>query len=293
MNTPHHIRRVHPRSKTRGLKELIIQNCKWVPLILAFIWAGLPLFWALMSSFKTSDEYYIIPPTIWPDAPTIDAYARVLFETDFLRYTWNSTVLAIISTILALALSIFAAYGFARYAFKWRHILLLFVLIPCLVPRVSLIIPLYDLIQAAGFIDTQIALIIVYPASAVPLTTWVLIGFVAAIPREIEEAARMDGAGTLSIVRRFIIPLTIPGLLTVTVLALRDAWNEFPFVLALTSSDAIRTLPYQLFLLDNTFGLSDQGLKQAFALLSILPILFIYLRLEKYVVQGLTQGAVK
>jgi ABC-type glycerol-3-phosphate transport system permease component len=103
----------------------------------------------------------------------------------------------------------------------------------------------------------------------------------------------MDGAGTLTIIVRFIVPLAIPGILTVTVLSLRDAWNEFPYVLALSSSDEIRTLPYQLFLLGDTFGLADQGLIQAFALLSIIPILVVYLWLEKYVVQGLTQGAVK
>lgn len=123
--------------------------------------------------------------------------------------------------------------------------------------------------------------------------TWIQIGFVAAVPREVEEAARLDGAGTGTILWRLIVPLTIPGLLTVTVLSVRDAWNDFAFILALTSSDAIRTLPYPLFLLGDSFGLVDQGLIQTFALLSILPIVLLYLILEKYVVQGLTQGAIK
>ncbi len=206
---------------------------------------------------------------------------------------WNSTILAVSSTVIAILLSLLAAYGFARYAFAWRHILLLFILIPKLIPRVSLIVPLYDLVQGIGMLDTRIALIVVYAASAVPLATWILIGFVAAVPKDIDEAARMDGAGTLTIIFRFIVPLAIPGLLTVTVLSLRDSWNEFAYVLALSSSDDIRTLPYQLFLLGDTFGLADQGLIQAFALLSIIPLLLVYLWLEKYVVQGLTQGAVK
>lgn len=266
---------------------------RWIPLVLAVTWAGLPLLWALLSSFKTPDEYYTIPPTFLPLNPTLDAYERVLTETEFFRYAWNSTILAVTSTVIAVTLSLLAAYGFARYAFAWRHILLLFILIPKLIPRVSLIVPLYDLVQNVGMLDTRVALIIVYAASAIPLATWILIGFVAAVPKDIDEAARMDGAGTLTIIFRFIVPLAIPGLLTVTVLSLRDSWNEFAYVLALSSSDDIRTLPYQLFLLGDTFGLADQGLIQAFALLSIIPLLLVYLWLEKYVVQGLTQGAVK
>lgn len=270
-----------------------LKYLRWLPLVIAIVWSATPLLWAVLSSFKTPDEYYTIPPTFLPVEPTMDAYVRVFTQTGYTTYALNSFILAAGSTILTLIFSLIAAYGFARYAFAWRHILLLFILIPRLVPRISLIVPLYDMVSSVGLIDSYTAMIIVYTASAVPLATWILIGFVAAVPKEIEEAARVDGASTFTIITKFIVPLTIPGILTVTVLAVRDSWNEFPFILALTSSPEIRTLPYQLFLFGDTFGLADQGLIQAFALLSILPILLLYIWLEKYVVQGLTQGAVK
>lgn len=275
------------------LQHLVRRFGIWVPLTFVVLWAGVPLLWSFAASFKTRSDFAQVPPPFFPQDPTLSGYARVLTDSGFWMFTRNSFFIATTSTLIAVALSAVTAYGFARYAFRWRHVLLLFILLPRLVPRISLIVPVFDIVRSLGILNTHLALIIVYTGSAIPLATWIMIGFIGAVPRELDEAARVDGANSWQVFGRIILPLTIPGLLTIGVLAFRDAWNEFPFVLALTSSPDVRTLPYQLFLFRDSLGVADYGLIQAFALLSILPILLVYLRLEKHVVSGLTSGAVK
>lgn len=275
------------------VKRFLQRNFIWLPLTFVVAWAGVPLLWSFAASFKTRSDFARVPPPFFPAEPTLSGYSRVLTDSGFWMFTRNSMVIATVSTVIAVALATITAYGFARYAFKWRHVLLLFILLPRLVPRISLIVPVYEIIRAFGILNTHLALIIVYTGSAIPLATWIMIGFIGAIPRDLDEAAKVDGANTWQVFRRIILPLTIPGLLTIGVLAFRDAWNEFPFALALTNSPEVRTLPYQLFLFRDSLGVADYGLIQAFTLLSILPILLIYLKLEKHVVSGLTSGAVK
>lgn len=265
----------------------------WIPLAVVVLWAAVPLVWSFASSFKGRADFSAIPSPFFPTEPTARGYEELLGSESFWTLAWNSTIVAVISTMLAVTLSSVAAYGFARFAFRWRHVLLLFILIPRLVPRVSLIVPVYELMRSVGLLDTLAGLIIVNTGAAIPLATWIMIGFIGAIPKELDEAARVDGASTRTIFLRIIMPLSIPGLLTVTVLAFRDAWNEFPFALALTKSPDVRTLPYQLFLLKDSVGVTDYGLIQAFTVLSIIPILVIYITFEKYVVGGMTAGAVK
>lgn len=265
----------------------------WIPLVLIMLWSAVPLLWSVSSSFKSRLDFSLTPPPFFPTQPTVDAYGRILGDSQFWLFSWNSLILAVTSTVFAMVISTLAAYGFARFAFRWRHVLLLFFLIPKLVPRVSLISPIYELVQATGMLDTHAALIIIYTGMSIPLSTWIMIGFIGSIPPALDEAARMDGASTIQVFLRIIVPLSIPGLLTIAVMSFSSAWNEFPFVLALTSSPEIRTLPYQLFLINDSVAIADYAAIQAFALLTIIPIVVIYIRLEKYVVGGLVSGATK
>jgi len=278
------------------MKGLRMRNRRlgiWIPLTLVVLWAATPLVWALSASFKTRSEFAKTPPLFFPENPTIEAYQKVLGDGGFWTFARNSLLIAVVATVVTVAVSTIAAYGFARYAFKWRHVLLLVILLPRLVPRISLIVPVYDLMRGLGLLNTQFTLMVVYIGMAIPLATWIMIGFVGGIPRELDEAARVDGATSWGVFQRIILPLAIPGLLTISVLAFREAWNEFPFALALTNSPDVRTLPYQLFLFKDTLGILDVGLIQGFTILSIIPILIVYIAFEKHVVAGLTAGAVK
>lgn len=278
----------------RKFSEFLRRHIVWIPLLIVVLWAIVPLVWSLASSFKTRADFAAVPPPFFATNPSLEGYEKVVTDARFWTFTMNSFIVAGTSTLIAVSLATLAAYGFARYAFRWRNVLLLFVLIPRLVPRVSLIVPIAEIVRSIpGLYNTHLALIIVYSGAAIPLATWIMIGFIGAIPRDLDEAARIDGASSLQTFFRMVLPLSIPGLLTIAVMSFRDAWNEFPFALALTSSPRTRTLPYQLFLLKDTLGVVDYGSIQAFTMLSILPILIIYIRFEKYVVAGMTAGAVK
>jgi ABC-type glycerol-3-phosphate transport system permease component len=170
---------------------------------------------------------------------------------------------------------------------------LLAILIPRIIPRASLIVPLYQLIEGLGLLNTYTALIVTYTSTAIPLGTWILIGFFGNVPPEIEDSAEIDGASVWQRIWRVIVPLALPGMVTVGVLSFRQAWNEFPFVLAFTTSQEMRTLPYQLFLLRDTMGIQDWPLINAFTIVTILPIVILYMLFERRIVSSLTSGSLK
>ncbi|MFN7026586.1 MAG: carbohydrate ABC transporter permease [Pseudorhizobium sp.] len=263
----------------------------WTALVVLTLWAILPIIWSFSASLKTPLTLY--STGLIPENPTLDNYARVLASDGFSTYLGNSLYLSLASTVITLFVSVLAAYGFARYAFAWRHVLLLFILVPRILPRASLIIPLYDLVVSLNLLDTYTVLIITYSATAVPMATWILMGFFKAVPRELEEAAAIDGASLWQRIWLVVVPISLPGMLTAAILSLREAWNEFPFVLAFTTSSELRTLPYQLFLMRDSMGIQDWPLINAFTITTIIPILLLYLLFERQIVNGLTSGAVK
>jgi multiple sugar transport system permease protein len=154
-------------------------------------------------------------------------------------------------------------------------------------------VPLYRLAAAAGALNSKLALVIVFTGTIVPFSVWLMTGFFEQIPIELEEAAAVDGATAWQRMRRVVLPLTVPALITVGALAFREAWIEFDLVLALTTNAEARTLPYELFLLSEVTGIPDYPVEAAFAILTTIPLILVYLRFEKQVIGGLTSGALK
>lgn len=265
----------------------------WIPLLLLVLWTIFPLLWGFSASFKTYAEVYQVPPRIFPRIVDLRAYNVVLNSRHFFTYVYNSAYLAIVSSIIAVFVSILAGYGFARYKFRFSAFFLLLILIPRIIPRASLIIPLFQMMSFLNLLNSYPALIITYTATAIPLNTMVLSGFFKGIPQALEDAAAIDGARFWQRIWYIVIPMSLPALITVTVMSLREAWNEFPFVLALTTSTRMRTLPYQLFMLRDAMGLEDWPVVLAFTTLTIIPILVFYLIFQKKVTSGLVSGAIK
>lgn len=263
-----------------------------IPLAVLVIWTVTPILWAVLASLKEPLEIYE-SRSLLPENPTLDAYRKVLAMDGFGRWLFNSALVTIVATMVPLTISVLAAYGFARYAFKFRHVLLLLYLVPRIIPRVSLIVPLNSLMSDLGLINTYWVLFITYSASAIPLATWILVGFFASVPKEIEEAATIDGANMWNRLRRVMIPIAWPGVVTAGVLCVREAWNEFAFVLALVNETSMRTLPYQLYVLKDAMGVQDYAVYNAFTVLTILPLLVVYLLLERRVVDSIVSGSVK
>ncbi len=265
----------------------------WIALSLLVFFTLFPLYWGITSSFKSYAAIYEVPPQVFPLNPLLRAYRYVFHFRGFSRFLFNSTFLAVTSSFLAVSLSILAAYGFSRYKFKFSSVLFMMFLIPRIIPRASLIIPLFELWSGLGFLNSYVSLIVSYTATAIPLNTMVLTGFFGTIPTALEESAAIDGASLRQRIWHIILPLSKPAIITVAVMSLREAWNEFPFVLTLTTETRMRTLPYQLFMLRDAMGIEDWPVVLAFATVTIVPILVFYLIFQRTVTSGLIEGAIK
>lgn len=263
-----------------------------LPLIFLAVWTLGPFLVAVSVSLKQRAEVFSDLSLI-PTSPSLESYGEVLERPEFRDALWNSSIIGIGTTLLTLVIGVPAAYAFARFNFRGRNLLLLFTLLPRLVPSLGLLVPLYRLAAAFGMLDKRMTLVIVYTGMLLPLAVWVMVGFFRQIPRELEEAANVDGATLFSRMRYIVMPLSLPALITIAVLAFREAWNEFTLALVLTSTPGKRTLPYELFLSSDTPGLPNFPVDAAFALLTVVPFVLVYMRIERYVVSGITSGAVK
>jgi ABC-type glycerol-3-phosphate transport system permease component len=272
----------------RGLRPIGV----WLPLIVLAVWTIFPILMTLSISFKTRADVSADPGLI-PSDPTLDGYRSVIEQQGFQGAFINSVVVGLGTALLTLVIAVPAAYAFARFRFRGRHLLLLFTLLPRLVPGLGLMVPLYRLAVALGAIDKLLTLIVAFTGTVLPLAVWLLVGFFQQIPRDLEEAANVDGATLFDRVRYIVLPLAVPAMITIGVLAFREAWNEFNLVLGLTSRPGSRTLPYELFLMTQTTGFQNNPGQAAFAIMTIIPFIFVYLRIERYVVGGITSGAVK
>lgn len=278
---------------TQHVKKFLRNNWVWIPLVFFAIWTVLPLIWTISASFKPVLEVYETPPTIIPRDFTWEAYTKVFQFPGFSRYFLNSVILTLGSTFVTLIVSTLGGYAFARYAFWGRSLLLMVILVPRILPRAALIVPLYEIFASLGWLDSYQVLILTYASTAIPMATWILTGFFAQVPKDLEESANLDGATFLQTLIRIILPISLPGILTAVVVSVVQAWNEFPFVLAFTTSSSMRTLPYQLYMLRDTMGIQDWPMLNAFTIVTIIPILIVYLRFEKRIVSGILAGALK
>jgi len=263
-----------------------------IPLIVLVIWTIAPFLVTFSVSLKGRAEVFANPGLI-PQNPSLDAYIEVLSSPSFTRSFLNSLIVGVGTTALTLILGVPAAYAFARFRFRGRHLLLLFTLLPRLVPSLGIMVPIYRLAVAAGALNSLLTLIIVYTGTLLPLAVWLMVGFFQQIPREIEEAAAVDGAGLWGRLRYIVAPLAAPAMITIGVLAFREAWNEFTLVLVLTSHPGSRTLPYELYLMQGIEGIANFPGEAAFTILTVLPFILVYTRVEKYIVAGLISGSGK
>jgi ABC-type glycerol-3-phosphate transport system permease component len=263
-----------------------------VPIVALVIWTIAPFFVTVVSSLQTRGEVFS-NPGILPANPTFDAYVEVFSRATFWTSLGNSLIVGAGTTILTIALAVPAAYAFARFKFRGRAFLLLFTLLPRLVPNLALMVPLYRLAIETGMLDKIGTLIIVYTGITLPLAVFLLVGFYQKIPVDIEEAASVDGASMWQRLRYVVLPLSIPAIITIGVLAFREAWNEFTLVLVLMTSSSNRTLPSELYSLQGTEGIPDYPAQAALALITVIPFVLVYMRIERYVVQGITAGSGK
>ncbi|HHY49282.1 MAG TPA: ABC transporter permease subunit [Alphaproteobacteria bacterium] len=251
-----------------------------------------PFYWVIITSFKTTPQIFERSSIFWPDPFTLDQFRALLFESPFLHWLWNSLLVAVLSTVISVAFAALAAYALARLRFLGAGVLTTFILITYLLPGTLIFIPLYQTLSDIGLINSYGALITTYPTFLMPFATWVLIGYFRSIPVELEESAMIDGASRLYAFWRITLPLAAPALLSVSLFAFTNAWNEFLFAFVFIQSESLRTLPIGL----QSMVVGDilpWGELMAASLLTAVPVAILYMYAQRYLVGGLTVGAVK
>jgi ABC-type glycerol-3-phosphate transport system permease component len=251
-----------------------------------------PFAWMLISSFKELRELYTVPPTWWPDRPTLANYVKVLTGSNIPRYFLNSTIVSLGATALALAVAIFSAYGFARFRFRGRTLLQTSVLATQMLPTAVIIVPLFIVLRNLGLLNTYLGLILVYLILTLPLCVYMLTGYFRTIPLELDEAAIIDGASRLTVLLRITLPLSLPGIAATVVYCFVTTWNEFIFALSFALDSRVKTLPIGLAEFSTEFN-TDWGAVMAASVVMTLPIAAMFLALQRYFVGGLTAGATK
>jgi multiple sugar transport system permease protein len=252
--------------------------------------------WTARTSFATRDLAY--RPAEFRFTPTLDNYRKLFVEQKFQLYLWNSMWIAVASALVCLAIGSLAAYSIARFR-TGGSALSLTVLGTQMLPPVALVIPFYLMVrqqyhlldQQFNFYDRGLTLVLVYMSFNLPFVVWILIGFFQSIPREIEDAARVDGATAFQAFRQVVLPVSLPGLLAAGVFAFVLSWNEFLFALILTGRDS-RTMPVALASLMSTHGSQVPAICAA-TIAMMIPIVLITWVIQRFLVRGLTFGAVK
>ena len=251
-----------------------------------------PIFWMFMSSFKGQTELFARDMTLTPVVWTWENYYNVWFKTPFPRYFWNSFYIASVTTVITVGFAIYAAYAIARIRFRGRFLIGIILLSTQMFPHVTLVLPLFLIIRNLGLFDTHAALIIANVAFALPFAVWMLRGFFVSIPEELEDAAAIDGAGLMTTLHKIIVPLAGPGIAAIAMFTFIRSWNEFLFALVLLQSQSLRTLPLGLASFQEEYTYRWDLMMAGGAIVS-LPVLFFFLLMQRFIVQGLLGGALK
>ena len=266
----------------------------WLPLAVALIFTLFPFYWMAVTSLKPNAELY--NPKVMPlivHNPTMKHYIDLLTETDFLTWTYNTMLVAVISTAISLAFGIMLAYPLARMRFPGAALIAFTVAATYLVPQPLLFIPMADIINSLNLGDTLSAVILTYPTLLVPFCAWLLMGYFKTVPKDLEEAARIDGATRVQTMVKIILPLCTPGFISAGIFAFTLAQNEFLYALIFLTNSDVRTVPVGAISELVRGDVFYWGQLMAAALLGSIPVAIIYSFFVEHYVSGLTAGAVK
>jgi trehalose/maltose transport system permease protein len=276
---------------SRSTRRLLGRIGFYLLMALIVLYSIFPFYWAIVSSFKPGSEMFRIdffPP------PNLDNYRAVFLEQPFEQNVLNSVIVASSVVILSLALGLLAAFALGRIRFKGRSLLLFTILGVSMFPQVAVLSGMFELVRWLGLYNRLPALVLSYMIFTLPFTVWVLTTFIRALPKELEEAAIVDGAKPLTIVIRVFLPLLSPALITTGLLAFIAAWNEFLFALTFTLSGEQRTVPVAIALISGASAYElPWGNIMAASVVVTIPLILLVLFFQRRIVSGFFAGAVK
>jgi multiple sugar transport system permease protein len=276
----------------RRLWETVTAIFKHILVILALVFMLTPVIWLLSTSLKDRSEMFTFPLHLIPKHFFGDNYIKIWQQVPFAVYVKNSVVMATYSTMVTLVISSMAAYAFSRFRFKEKSLILQLILFTQMFPAVLLIIPLFIYLKNLGLLGSYSGLMITYLTFLVPFSTWALTNFFDGIPADLDEAALIDGCSRVNIIYRLILPISLPGLVSVGTYCFLTAWNEFIFSMIFMMDQEGWTLPVGLNALTGQFAL-DWGLLTAGGIICLVPAIIVVLFLQRYLIAGLMAGSVK
>lgn len=251
-----------------------------------------PMFWIVISSLKTNAETHTIPVTFLPAEWSLQSYRDVFERRNFTRYLFNAMVVAVATTAWGVMVAAWSGYGFARFDFRFKPAMMAFVLAAQSFPRILLVIPYFQMVNRFDLKDTYLALILAYSTFIQPLCLWIMKEYFEQIPRELDEAAMVDGASPYRAFWDVILPLARPALGATAIIGFLTAWNEYEFALVLTSTERVRTISVAVASFIGEFT-TEWNLVMAAAAVATMPLVVVFLFFQKQLMQGLTGGAVK
>jgi len=277
--------RERARWTARGLITLVSS------IVLAY--CLLPFVWMFIVSIAEEHSQFLREIEYIPSRPTLDNYLNVFAVMPFARYFMNSMLVAIATMLLTLAVSVTAAYAFVRFQFPGRRIMILSLLLVYMLPSIVLLVPLLVIFKTLGMINTYQSLILAETTHAVPFAVWLLTGYFAALPRELEEAGLVDGCTPFQALIRIVLPLSVPGIIAAGLFVFIASWNNFIFAFMLTSGEEVRTLPVVTRFFVQGEADFPWGTIMASAVMTTLPVALLFLFFQRYLIRGLTAGSVK
>lgn len=274
-------------------KKRLLTVVTYVVLLFFSAYCLFPFLWMLVTAFKPTSEIRSVNPSFLIARPTLEHFNNVLSRTSFLTFFKNTVFIAAMTTIVSLLLSLFAGYALSRFVrFRGVKLFSLAMLLSQMIPGVLLLIPLYLIMKNLGLINTYLSLILAYTTFTVPFCTFMIKSFFDTIPIEMEESAEIDGCTKMGIVFRILLPVSLPSLVVTAMFAVLNVWNEFMFGFVFINDEAHRTLTPGISLFRGQYQ-TDWGSLMAASVLSVLPVTMLFLFLQKFLVEGMTAGAVK
>ncbi len=264
----------------------------YVAAVIGIIWSCFPIYWMIKSSVTPNDEMYELHPKLLPSRITFEHYKELFTESEFMTFFMNSVYVAVITTLIAIVLSILASYAMTRLRFRGRNFIRKGIFYAYLLPTAVLFIPMYMMISKLGLINNRNSLIIVYQTIVIPYACYMLISYFAAIPKSLEEAAFVDGCTHLKALWKVILPIAAPGIAVVATFAFTMSWNEYLYAMVLTTSPSQQTVPVGI----SSFRYSDNmiwGLIMSSSVIASLPAVILYMLAQRFMVTGLAAGGVK
>lgn len=279
-------------SKFSPKKRIITKALIITALLIGAVYAGFPVFWMAVNSFKPNTEIFAFPPSFIPKTLFLGAYKSIFSDPAKIRFFINSYLVSSLVTVFTLIVGILAGYGLSRYEFKLKKTLSMIIINVQAVPPITLLIPYFSLIVTLKLHNTYLALVLTYMVFTLPYAIIMMTGYFNTLPRELDEAVNVSGGNTFIALWRVLVPISLPGIVSTGIYTFMQAWNEYLFALTLTKTVEMRTVPIgiQLLMGQHSYEWNEM---MAMSILGCLPILILFLFFQRYFIAGMTAGSVK